>query len=102
MGYIPRSRLFSVPRFEDLVKEHLLSYHSERLAIAFRLRNTSSGTGLLIIKNLRFCGDRVPGDCHDAIRGMIQGLHTDREIVVRDGKRFHCFKDVACSCGDYW
>jgi hypothetical protein len=27
---------------------------------------------------------------------------TKREIVVRDGSRFHHFKHRICSCGDYW
>ncbi|PRQ19833.1 putative DYW domain-containing protein [Rosa chinensis] len=25
-----------------------------------------------------------------------------REIVVRDAKRFHHFRNVECSCGNYW
>jgi hypothetical protein len=25
-----------------------------------------------------------------------------RELIVRDNKRFHHFKDGKCSCGDYW
>ncbi|KAL6642763.1 hypothetical protein ACP70R_020944 [Stipagrostis hirtigluma subsp. patula] len=94
MGYVPRTE-FVYHDLEEGVKEQLLSYHSERLAIAFGLLNTRPGTRLVIIKNLRVCGD-----CHDAIKYISK--ITDREIVVRDAKRFHHFKDGACSCGDYW
>ncbi|CAB83139.1 putative protein [Arabidopsis thaliana] len=40
-------------------KEIALSYHSEKLAIAFCLMKTRPGTPVRIIKNLRICGD-----CH--------------------------------------
>ncbi|KAF8697783.1 hypothetical protein HU200_035269 [Digitaria exilis] len=94
MGYVPRTE-FVYHDLEEDVKEQLLSYHSERLAIAFGLLNTSPGARLVIIKNLRVCGD-----CHDAIKYISK--ITEREIVVRDAKRFHHFMDGACSCGDYW
>jgi pentatricopeptide repeat protein len=94
MGYVPRTEFVYHDLDED-VKEQLLSYHSERLAIAFGLLNTSAGTRLVVIKNLRVCSN-----CHEAIKYISK--ITDREIVVRDAKRFHHFKDGACSCGDYW
>ncbi|XP_039130403.1 pentatricopeptide repeat-containing protein At3g26782, mitochondrial-like [Dioscorea cayenensis subsp. rotundata] len=28
--------------------------------------------------------------------------HSEREIVVRDARRFHHFQNGSCSCGDYW
>uniref|UniRef100_A0ACD5U5B5 Uncharacterized protein n=1 Tax=Avena sativa TaxID=4498 RepID=A0ACD5U5B5_AVESA len=94
MGYVPRTE-FVYHDLEEGVKEQLLSRHSERLAIAFGLLNTSPGTRLVVIKNLRVCGD-----CHDAIKYISK--IAEREIVVRDAKRFHHFRDGACSCGDYW
>lgn len=94
MGYVPKTE-FVYHDLEEGVKEQLLSYRSERLAIAFGLLDTSPGTRLVIIKNLRVCGD-----CHDAIKYICK--IANREIVVRDAKRFHHFKDGACSCGDYW
>jgi pentatricopeptide repeat protein len=94
MGYVPKTE-FVYHDLEEGVKEQLLSRHSERLAIAFGLLNTSPGTRLVVIKNLRVCGD-----CHDAIKYVSK--IAEREIVVRDAKRFHHFKDGACSCGDYW
>ena len=76
-------------------KEHNLTTHSEKLAIAFGLLNTAPGVVLRVTKNLRICGD-----CHTATKfiSMIYG----REIFVRDVNRFHHFKDGHCSCGDYW
>ncbi|WVZ57498.1 hypothetical protein U9M48_007877 [Paspalum notatum var. saurae] len=94
IGYVPKTE-FVYHDLEEGVKEQLLRYHSERLAIAFGLLNTSPGTRLVIIKNLRICGD-----CHGAIKYISKIV--DRDIVVRDAKRFHHFKDGACSCGDYW
>ncbi|KAJ4884843.1 Pentatricopeptide repeat-containing protein [Raphanus sativus] len=76
-------------------KAKALSYHSEKLAIAFCLMKTRPGTPVRIIKNLRICGD-----CHLVMK-MISKLYG-REIVVRDCNRFHHFKDGSCSCRDYW
>ncbi|XP_062002533.1 pentatricopeptide repeat-containing protein At3g12770 [Rosa rugosa] len=75
--------------------EETLCNHSERLAIAYGLICTAPGTTLRITKNLRACVN-----CHAATK-LISKL-VNREIVVRDAKRFHHFKDGFCSCGDYW
>ncbi|XP_027173380.1 putative pentatricopeptide repeat-containing protein At3g11460, mitochondrial [Coffea eugenioides] len=69
--------------------------HSERLAIAFALLNTEIGVDILVIKNLRMCGD-----CHLFIK-MVSKI-VDRQFVVRDATRFHHFRGGACSCNDYW
>ncbi|KAE8812425.1 Pentatricopeptide repeat-containing protein [Hordeum vulgare] len=42
---------------QEGVKEQLLSRRSDRLVIAFGLLNTSPATRLVVIKNLRACGD---------------------------------------------
>ncbi|KNA21183.1 hypothetical protein SOVF_045710 [Spinacia oleracea] len=94
MGYTPKTE-YVLHDVEEEVKVRMLSFHSERLAIAFGLLNTESGTKLVITKNLRVCGD-----CHEAIKYISKIV--DREIVVRDVKRFHHFKHGVCSCGDYW
>ncbi|KAL6857271.1 hypothetical protein ACP4OV_018653 [Aristida adscensionis] len=70
-------------------------YHSERLALAFGLINTSPHTPLRITQSHRLCSD-----CHKVIKFVTKC--TKREIVVRDGSRFHHFKLGICSCGDYW
>eukprot|EP01018_Ginkgo_biloba_P001597 Gb_35884 [translate_table: standard] len=93
-GYVPDTR-FVLSDVEEEQKDYILCHHSEKLAIAFGLINTSPGTAIRIIKNLRVCGD-----CHSAIK-FISKIDK-REIVVRDASRFHHFKDGWCSCGDYW
>ncbi|CAD6246591.1 unnamed protein product [Miscanthus lutarioriparius] len=71
------------------------AYHSERLAIVFGLISTSPHTPLRITQSHRLCSD-----CHKVIKFVAKV--TMREIVVRDGSRFHHFKLGICSCGDYW
>ncbi|CAK8532053.1 unnamed protein product [Lathyrus sativus] len=80
---------------EEEDKEGVLSYHSERLAIAFALIVSPSSLAIRIIKNLRVCGD-----CH-AFTKLISSEYG-RDIIVRDRNRFHHFKDGSCSCLDYW
>ncbi|PRQ43988.1 putative tetratricopeptide-like helical domain, DYW domain-containing protein [Rosa chinensis] len=69
--------------------------HSEKLAIAFGLLNTEPGTEIVVIKNLRVCGD-----CHLFIKSISKIV--DRQFVVRDATRFHHFRNGICSCKDYW
>ncbi|CAN7014962.1 unnamed protein product [Brassica oleracea var. botrytis] len=42
----------------------------------------------------------VCNDCHNFIKIMSKII--GRELIVRDNKRFHHFRDGKCSCGDYW
>eukprot|EP01018_Ginkgo_biloba_P004839 Gb_17077 [translate_table: standard] len=93
-GYVPNTN-FVLHDVEEEVKEHMLCSHSEKLAIAFGLINTSPGTPIRITKNLRVCGD-----CHSATKFISKIVM--RELIVRDATRFHHFKDGLCSCGDYW
>lgn len=93
-AYVPDTR-YVLHDIDQEAKEQALLYHSERLAIAFGLISTPARTPLRIIKNLRICGD-----CHNAIK--IMSRIVGRELIVRDNKRFHHFKEGKCSCGDYW
>jgi pentatricopeptide repeat protein len=93
-GYVPNTN-FVLHDVEEELKEDILYSHSEKLAIAFGLLNTSPGTSIRITKNLRVCGD-----CHTATK-FISKI-TRREIIMRDANRFHHFKNGLCSCGDYW
>jgi pentatricopeptide repeat protein len=102
-GYVPNvaSQVFSgcdsregnADELEEI--EQALFSHSEKLAICFGLISTRAGSPLYIFKNLRICQD-----CHSAIK-MVSDIYN-REIVVRDRNRFHCFKNGSCSCFDYW
>jgi hypothetical protein len=46
---------------EEAVMEQLLSRHSERLAIAFGVLNTSPEIRLIMMKNLKVCGEAAGG-----------------------------------------
>lgn len=93
-GYVSDTREVLLDLDEE-GKVKALSYHSEKLAIAFCLMKTRPGTPVRIIKNLRICRD-----CHLVMK-MISKLYG-REIVVRDCNRFHHFRDGSCCCRDYW
>ncbi|WOL02526.1 hypothetical protein Cni_G11245 [Canna indica] len=92
-GYAPDTRWVR-PR-DSITGEMRVGYHSEKLAVAFGLISTAEGLPILVVKNLRICGD-----CHNAIKFI--SATTRREITVRDAHRFHCFSDGSCSCGDFW
>ncbi|TXG59498.1 hypothetical protein EZV62_014071 [Acer yangbiense] len=93
-GYVPDTN-FVLHDVEEEQKEQNLSYHSEKLAVAFGIIATPPGTTIKVFKNLRTCVD-----CHTAIK-FISKIYM-RKIIVRDSNRFHCFEDGNCSCGDYW
>ncbi|XP_057873196.1 pentatricopeptide repeat-containing protein At1g11290, chloroplastic [Cryptomeria japonica] len=93
-GYVPDTK-FILHNVEEEAKEHMLSVHSEKLAIAFGIISTRPGMPIQITKNLRVCGD-----CHTATKFISKIVR--REIIVRDANRFHHFKDGICSCSDYW
>uniref|UniRef100_A0A6N2MYL2 DYW domain-containing protein n=1 Tax=Salix viminalis TaxID=40686 RepID=A0A6N2MYL2_SALVM len=93
-GYIPITR-FVLHDIDEESKEEALLAHSERLATAHGLLTTAARSPLRVVKNLRFCGD-----CHNAMK-LISKL-VGRQLIMRDAKRFHHFKDGVCSCGDYW
>lgn len=93
-GYVPNTVqvVFDVDEEE---KETVVSYHSEKLALAFGLINSRSKETIRITKNLRICGD-----CHLAFK-LLSEIYR-REIMVRDAIRFHLFKKGNCSCMDFW
>jgi len=92
-GYVTATNLV-LHDVDEQEKASTLCYHSEKLAIAFGLINTSCGTPLRITKNLRACGD-----CHSATKFISKIV--GRTITVRDLNRFHHFRDQMCSYGNY-
>ncbi|XVE50883.1 hypothetical protein DITRI_Ditri01bG0199100 [Diplodiscus trichospermus] len=93
-GYRPDTSVVLLD-IEEKEKEKFLYRHSEKLAFCFGLINMPPGEVIRIMKNLRVCED-----CHAAFK-LISKI-VNREIIVRDRNRFHCFKDGACSCQDFW
>ena len=95
VGYVPnKSHLLQLIE-EDEMQDHALNLHSEKLAIAFGLLYVEASWPILIIKNLRVCGD-----CHSVAK-LVSRLYN-REIILRDRYRFHHFSEGHCSCKDYW
>ncbi|GAB2232218.1 hypothetical protein Drorol1_Dr00011245 [Drosera rotundifolia] len=94
LGYVPNTSVVMLDVDED-EKLKVLFRHSEKRALVYGLLNTPSRTPIRIMKNLRICED-----CHAAFK--IISTISDREVIVRDRNRFHCFKDGVCSCKDYW
>lgn len=77
----------------DEDKEQAVAWHSEKLAIAFALMETTPGTSIRIVKNLRTCED-----CQSAFKAISKVY--ERELIVRDRSRFHTFREGICSCKD--
>jgi pentatricopeptide repeat protein len=93
-GYVSSTNMV-LHDVEEEEKEHMLKYHSEKLAVAFGILSIPAGRPIRVMKNLRVCED-----CHNAIKHIskIEG----RLIILRDSHRFHHFSGGSCSCGDYW
>uniref|UniRef100_J3MQ77 DYW domain-containing protein n=2 Tax=Oryza brachyantha TaxID=4533 RepID=J3MQ77_ORYBR len=94
LGYVAEENEL-LPDILPNEQKMLKIYHSEKLAVAYGLISTSSSTTLRVTQCHRLCHD-----CHKVMKFVTQV--TKREIVVRDGSRFHHFKLGTCSCGDYW
>ncbi|KAK9757843.1 hypothetical protein RND81_01G189800 [Saponaria officinalis] len=93
-GYIPDIK--SVYQdIDDTEKEKVLLTHTEKLAITYGLMKLKNGSPIRVIKSTRMCSD-----CHIAAKYM--SLIRNREIIVKDGVRFHHFRDGSCSCRDCW
>lgn len=93
-GYMPETK-WVLHNIDEEEKEGALGTHSEKLALAFGLISTGTGVIIMIVKNLRVCGD-----FHFLMKYVSR--MTQRMIVLRDIKRFHHFEDGVCSCKDYW
>ncbi|GJN21301.1 hypothetical protein PR202_gb08766 [Eleusine coracana subsp. coracana] len=95
IGYVKDTSQVIMDMDDEEDKGITLSYHSERLALAFGILNIPHGMPIRIVKNLRVCRD-----CHMHAK-LVSKLYQ-REIIVRDRHRFHLFRDGVCSCNDYW
>ncbi|CAN8254906.1 unnamed protein product [Cochlearia groenlandica] len=94
-GYVAEiaSELHNIDSEEE--KGYALTYHSEKLAIAFGILATPPVTTIRVTKNLRTCVD-----CHNFAK-FVSDVY-DRVVIVRDRSRFHHFKGGSCSCNDFW
>lgn len=79
---------------DDDEEEEATAHHSEKLAVAFGLLNTSREVQIRVTKNIGICRD-----CHNFIK--LVSLLTSRTIIIRDTKRLHKFHNGQCSCKDF-
>ncbi|MBA0657456.1 hypothetical protein Goklo_009740 [Gossypium klotzschianum] len=93
-GYVSSIKLI-LHDVDEEEKEHMLKYHSEKLAVAYGILSIPAGRPIRVMKNLRVCED-----CHNAIKYISKIV--GRLIILRDSNRFHHFREGSCSCGDYW
>jgi pentatricopeptide repeat protein len=93
-GYTPSIELVTKDVSQE-EREENLSFHSEKLAVAYSVLKTGPGTEILVSKNLQTCGD-----CHEWMKIISKVLC--RVIIMRDRVRFHRFESGCCSCKDYW
>ncbi|XP_027182490.1 pentatricopeptide repeat-containing protein At5g39680-like [Coffea eugenioides] len=94
LGYVP-DQASALHDVEEEQTVDYLTFHSEKLAIAYALMKTPPNAPIRVIKNLRICDD-----CHSAAK-LISKV-TNRLIVIRDANHFHTFRNGICSCADYW
>ncbi|KAM0938462.1 putative tetratricopeptide-like helical domain superfamily, DYW domain-containing protein [Dioscorea sansibarensis] len=94
LGYVPDISCI-VHNVNETEKEKLLLSHTEKLAITYGLIRTERNTAIRVITNTRACND-----CHSMAKFISK--MRGREILLRDGARYHRFKDGKCSCNDYW
>lgn len=71
-----------------------VAHHSEKLAVAFGLLNTSENVQIRVTKNTGMCRD-----CHNFMK--LVSVSTSRTIIIRDSKRLHRFQNGQCSCKDF-
>lgn len=94
LGYVPDINCVH-QNIDELEKEKVLLSHTEKLAITYGLMNVKRGAPIRVIKNTRVCRD-----CHTAAKYM--SLIRGREIFIKDGLRFHHFREGKCACNDCW
>lgn len=78
----------------DEERESIPIGHSELLAMSFGLISTQAGETIRVTKNLRVCRN-----CHQFAK--VASKILGREIIIKDNKYFHHFKDGSCSCRDF-
>lgn len=95
IGYNPDTNIvFHNVGEEEKIRS--ISYHSEKLALAFTLIRKPNGVApIRIIKNIRVCDD-----CHVFMK--FASIAIGQPIILRDSNRFHHFFGGKCSCKDHW
>jgi len=93
-GYVPDTS-WVLWDIKEEAKKIKLCYHSEKMALAFAIINSSPNDHIFITKNLRMCPD-----CHAATAAI--SVLENRDISIRDANRWHHFRHGTCSCNNFW
>lgn len=81
---------------DDDYVEEVGGVHSEKLAMAFGLINNMSGSrSVRVVKSVRMCSD-----CHTVAKLVSEAYGCD--VLIKDPKCLHHFRDGECSCRGYW
>uniref|UniRef100_A0A0D3F6A1 DYW domain-containing protein n=1 Tax=Oryza barthii TaxID=65489 RepID=A0A0D3F6A1_9ORYZ len=83
IGYVKDTSQVIMDMDDEEDKGIALSYHSERLALAFGILNIPQGVPIRIVKNLRVCRD-----CH--VHSKLVSKLYEREIITMELARFRC------------
>ncbi|XP_020532202.1 pentatricopeptide repeat-containing protein At1g19720 isoform X1 [Amborella trichopoda] len=82
-------------QLEEEEKEEIIGTHCVKLAITFGIINIHAPQSIRVVKNIRVCQE-----CHDFAKFVSR--NCSQEILLKDPKTLHCFKNGQCSCKDYW
>ncbi|GMH17301.1 hypothetical protein Nepgr_019142 [Nepenthes gracilis] len=94
VGYVPNIKCV-YQNIDDVEKKKVLLSHTEKLAITYGLIKSTNSSPIRVIKNARICSD-----CH--MLAKFVSLVRNHEILLKDGVRFHHFREGKCSCNDCW
>ncbi|KAG7598667.1 DYW domain [Arabidopsis suecica] len=94
MGYVPDTRFYRTLIMVMENKEQVFGYREE-IAVVESLLKSKPRSSITLITNVR-----IVGDCHNMMKLM--SVITGRELIKRDSKRYHYFKNGICNCNDRW
>nr|XP_010918960.2 pentatricopeptide repeat-containing protein At3g24000, mitochondrial-like [Elaeis guineensis] len=90
-GYVPQDVMFC----DDGKIDPFACYHTEKLAVCLGIISLHTRCQIRVLKNVRMCVD-----CHASIKFISE--IDGRDILVKDGRLYHHFKDGMCSCREKW
>lgn len=93
MGYVADTKCVH-QNIDEEEKEKVLLSHTEKMTITYGLIKTKTDTPIRVIKNTTICAD-----CHTFAK--YTSLVRKRQIIIKDGIRFHNFIEGKCSCRDF-
>lgn len=95
MGFVPATHVCNWEKVQEEEKEEQLLFRSNKLAFASGILKSNARKPVTVVQNMRTCVDG-----HNTLK-MISVI-TGRELIQRDSKRFHHYRNGVCSCRDYW